>query len=91
MVFEVIVDDYAEVWVNGALPTALGDEGGHVIAGFNASNRVILTDDARPGETSHNLAWGDADGRGVYITASTSVYRIRTKVAGIRPAKKEER
>jgi gluconolactonase len=50
VVFEVVVDDYAEVWVNGNLPIALGDRGGHVVAGFNAPNRVVLTRDARPGE-----------------------------------------
>jgi gluconolactonase len=51
VVFEVIVDDYAEVWVDGALPAALGDEGGPVIAGFNAPNRVVLTESAEPGRT----------------------------------------
>jgi gluconolactonase len=50
VVFEVVVDDYAEVWVNGELPLALGDAGGQVVAGFNAPNRVVLTRDARPGE-----------------------------------------
>ena len=28
-------------------------------------------------EDPHNLAWGDADGRTLYITAMTSVYRMR--------------
>ena len=51
VVFEVVVDDYAEVWVNGELPLALGDTGGHVAGGFNAPNRVVLTRDARPGDT----------------------------------------
>jgi gluconolactonase len=51
VVFEVVIDDYAEVWVNGELPFTLGDTGGHVAAGFNAPNRVVLTRDARPGET----------------------------------------
>ena len=51
IVFETVVDDYAEVWVNGELPVALGDVGGPVAAGFNAPNRVVLTRDARPGET----------------------------------------
>ena len=51
VVFEVVVDDYAEVWVNGELPHTLGDSGGHVAAGFNAPNRVVLTRDARPGDT----------------------------------------
>jgi gluconolactonase len=50
VVFETVVDDYAEVWVNGAQPTALGDSGGQVVAGFNAPNRVVLTADARPGQ-----------------------------------------
>jgi gluconolactonase len=50
VVFEAVVDDHAEVWVNGELPHALGDAGGRVVAGFNAPNRVVLTRDARPGE-----------------------------------------
>ena len=50
VVFEVVVDDYAEVWVDGKLPLALGDAGGQVVAGFNAPNRVVLTRDARPGQ-----------------------------------------
>ena len=28
-------------------------------------------------EAPHNIAWGDADGRTLYITALTSVYRLR--------------
>lgn len=32
-----------------------------------------------------NLAWGDADGKTLYVTASTSVYRIKTKVGGTKP------
>ena len=50
VVFETVVDDYAEVWVNGSQPLALGDAGGHVVAGFNAPNRVVLTQAARPGQ-----------------------------------------
>jgi gluconolactonase len=50
VVFEVVVDDYAEVWVDGELPLVLGTTGGQVAAGFNAPNRVVLTDDARPGD-----------------------------------------
>jgi gluconolactonase len=29
-------------------------------------------------EDPHNLAWGDPDGRTLYITALTSIYRMRT-------------
>jgi len=50
VVFEVVVDDYAEVWVDGELPLSLGQRGGQVAAGFNAPNRVVLTQDARPGQ-----------------------------------------
>jgi gluconolactonase len=51
VVFEVVIDDYAEVWVDGELPHALGDAGGPVVGGFNAPNRVVLTQDARPGDS----------------------------------------
>ncbi len=58
VVFEVVIDDYAEVWVNGELPHALGDVGGHIAAGFNAPNRVVLTQDAKPGETFEIAVFG---------------------------------
>ena len=38
----------------------------------------------QPGETAANCAWGD-DGKTLYITASTSVYRIRVAVPGEKP------
>jgi gluconolactonase len=34
-------------------------------------------------EYTANFAWGDQDHRSLYITASTSVYRIRTRVPGL--------
>jgi gluconolactonase len=49
-VFEVVADDYAEVWVDGELPVVLGDAGGRVVGGFNAPNRVLLSRDVRPGD-----------------------------------------
>jgi len=36
-------------------------------------------------ESPHNLAWGEADARTLYITAMTSIYRIRLAVSGVRP------
>jgi gluconolactonase len=39
----------------------------------------------RPPERPANFAWGDEDGRTLYMTAPSSVYRVRMKVAGIRP------
>jgi gluconolactonase len=50
VVLELVVDDYAEIWVDGRLPTVLGQTGGQLVKGFNAPNRVILTRDARPGQ-----------------------------------------
>jgi len=37
----------------------------------------------RPPELPANLAWGDADWRSLYLTARTSIYRIRMNIAGI--------
>src|SRR5919109_994260 len=51
-------DDYAEVWVSGELPHALGDTGGPLVGGFNTPNRVILTRDARPGERFQIAVFG---------------------------------
>jgi len=31
-----------------------------------------------------NVAWGDADGKTLYVTASTSVYRIKLNIPGVR-------
>jgi len=35
-------------------------------------------------ERVSNVTWGDQDGMTLYITASTSVYRIKLKVPGMR-------
>jgi gluconolactonase len=35
-------------------------------------------------EVVANVAWGDKDAKTLYIVASTTVYKIRTKVAGVR-------
>jgi gluconolactonase len=55
VVFETVVDDYAEVWVNGSLPFELhpdgqGQSGGAVIAGWNMPNRRLVSASALPGE-----------------------------------------
>ena len=36
-------------------------------------------------EDPHNMAWGDDDGKALYITALTGIYRMRMNIAGIRP------
>ena len=58
VVFECVVDDYAEVWVDGRLDLALGRSGGQVVSGFNAPNRVVLTRDARPGQRFQIAVFG---------------------------------
>ena len=36
-------------------------------------------------ENPTNIAWGDRDYKTLYITTYNSIYRIRLKIAGIRP------
>ena len=31
-----------------------------------------------------NVAWGDKDGKTLYITASTTIYSIKLKIPGVR-------
>ncbi len=48
--FEVTIDDYAEVWVDGKLPHSVGQAGGSVVKGFNAANRLIVARNVVPGQ-----------------------------------------
>ncbi len=50
-VFEITVDDYSEIWVNGKQMHGFGQSGDGVISGYNTRNRIILDDHAKPGET----------------------------------------
>ena len=36
-------------------------------------------------EHPHNMAWGDEDGKTLYLCAKTGLYRIRFNISGIRP------
>ncbi len=58
VVFEVVVDDYAEIWVDGRLTPVLGQTGGQLIKGWNAPNRVVLTRDAQPGQRIQVAVFG---------------------------------
>jgi gluconolactonase len=58
VVFETVIDDYAEVWVDGHLPLVLGQTGTHLIKGFNAPNRVVLTRNAKPGQKIQLAVFG---------------------------------
>ncbi len=50
IVFETVVDDYSEIWVDGKLAPVLGASGGGVVRGWNAPNRVVLTSNGKPGQ-----------------------------------------
>ncbi|SRR5712691_13278090 len=50
VVLSIIVDDYAEVWVNGQLPRAIGRPSPATIQGFNMPNRVMLSESVKPGD-----------------------------------------
>jgi len=43
----------------------------------------ILLGRIRPPEPPSNLAWGDADWKGLYMTARTSLYKLRLNVPGV--------
>lgn len=58
VVFEIAIDDYAEVWVDGKLPLVLGQPGGQLIKGFNAPNRIVLTRHAKPGQRIQLAVFG---------------------------------
>lgn len=55
--FVTTVDDYGEVWVDGKLPYKVGQNGGAIVAGFNAPNRVTLPD-PKPGKTYQIAIFG---------------------------------
>jgi gluconolactonase len=46
------------------------------------------TEEPRARVCATNVAFGDSDNRGLYITACTHVFKIRLKMAGIRPGSK---
>ncbi len=44
----------------------------------------------KPPEPPANCHWGDEDGKTLYMTARTGLYRIRLNIAGIRPSLNDE-
>ena len=50
LVFQATVDDYAEIWIDGELPRAIGQRGGAVVAGWNAPNRLVAARGVKPGQ-----------------------------------------
>jgi gluconolactonase len=93
IVFEIVVDDYAEIWVDGKLPRVLGQTGGSLVKGFNAPNRVVLTDNAQPGQRIQIAVLGvngplsDPPANFVWVrSASLDFYRRGATTATLTPA-----
>lgn len=53
--FHTCIDDYGEVWVDGEIDLAFGKSGRGAASGFNAPQRVVVSESAEPGAT-HVLA-----------------------------------
>jgi gluconolactonase len=58
VVFETVLDDYAEVWVDGELARGLGQRGGSVVGGWNAPNRLVVGRGVRPGQRIQLAVFG---------------------------------
>ena len=68
------VDSLGNIWTSGP--------GGIRII---SPQGTVLGQITTPDVAQANLAWGGADGRTAYITASGNVYRVRLAVPGLRP------
>ncbi len=58
LVFQTVLDDYAEVWVNGEIPRYLGRTGGSVISGWNAPNRLVVGRNVKTGQSIQLAIFG---------------------------------
>jgi gluconolactonase len=56
--FETSLDDYAEVWVDGELPRLTGQNGGSIVAGWNATNRLVIGRNVKPGQKIQLAVFG---------------------------------
>ena len=57
-VLTVLVDDYAEVWINGQMPRRAGYPSPATIQGFNMPNRVVLSESVKPGDRFQIAVFG---------------------------------
>jgi gluconolactonase len=57
-VFETSLDDYAEVWVDGELARLTGQNGGSVVAGWNATNRLVIGRNTKAGQKIQLAVFG---------------------------------
>lgn len=95
VIFEIAIDDYAEVWVDGKLPLVLGQAGGQLIKGFNAANRVVLTNHARPGQKIQLAVFGingplsNPPGNFIWVRSATLDFYMKNRVDQTRFAQTE--
>ena len=57
-VLNVLVDDYAEVWINGEMPRRSGYPSPATIQGLNMPNRVVLGTQVKPGDKFQVAVFG---------------------------------
>src|SRR5438128_2504139 len=94
-IFEIVVDDYAEIWANGQLPLVLGQTGGHVIKGWNTPNRVVLGRDVRPGQQfqlavfATNGPLSDPPANYVWIRSAPLSFYKPDQACGVQPVMDE--
>jgi gluconolactonase len=88
VVLETSLDDYAEVWVDGELPRAAGQSGGSVVAGWNATNRLVIGRDVQPGQQIQLAIFGingpisDAPPNYIWIRAARLLFMAAADEAG---------
>ena len=93
VVFEIVTDDYAEVTVDGKLPTVLGQSTGRTITGWNAPNRVLLTPSVCPGEKytiailAANGPLSDPPPNYIWIRSASLKFYAKGKLEPSQPAK----
>lgn len=56
--FETVIDDAAEVWVDGELRRCPGQSGGSMVAGWNAANRLVVARQVKPGQKIEIAVFG---------------------------------
>jgi gluconolactonase len=57
-VLTILVDDYAEVWVNGQIARQSGYPSPATIQGLNMPNRVVISDSIKPGDKFQVAVFG---------------------------------
>jgi hypothetical protein len=57
-VLTILVDDYAEIWVNGQMARQSGYPSPATIQGLNMPNRVVISDSVKPGDKFQVAVFG---------------------------------